>query len=164
MAQARVEALRAELDYLRGVEAKEAVCSPIGGTVTTPWLKEKIGEHVQEGDLICEVEDRTSFVVDISLAEEDAVRIEPGQAVRIKVRALPYQTFESAVLHVAPIATAAKADQSQSQVHVYCELDDRLALLRSQMTGYARIYGVKRPIGLIALDRAVRLLRTEFWW
>jgi hypothetical protein len=32
------------------------------------------------------------------------------------------------------------------------------------MTGYARIYTGQRPLGQIALDRTLRLIRTEFWW
>jgi hypothetical protein len=68
------------------------------------------------------------------------------------------------VLRVAFGATAAGTGEAQSQVHIYCELKNPHALLRSQMTGYARIYGTRRAIGLIAVDRLVRLLRTEFWW
>jgi hypothetical protein len=32
------------------------------------------------------------------------------------------------------------------------------------MTGQARVYTGARPVGAILLDRALRLLRTEFWW
>jgi hypothetical protein len=32
------------------------------------------------------------------------------------------------------------------------------------MTGHARIVTGRRAPGLILLDRALRYLRTEFWW
>jgi len=32
------------------------------------------------------------------------------------------------------------------------------------MTGYARIYTGHRPTAAIALERAIHLLRPEFWW
>jgi hypothetical protein len=32
------------------------------------------------------------------------------------------------------------------------------------MTGHARVYTGRRAIGLILADRALRFLRTEFWW
>jgi hypothetical protein len=32
------------------------------------------------------------------------------------------------------------------------------------MTGYGRVYTGRRPLGEILLDRAMRFLRTEFWW
>jgi hypothetical protein len=32
------------------------------------------------------------------------------------------------------------------------------------MTGYARIDTGRHPIGAILVDRALRLVRPEFWW
>ena len=45
----------------------------------------------------------------------------------------------------------------------YFDLEDP-AGLRPGMTGHARVYSGKRPIGAVLLDRALRFLRTEFWW
>jgi hypothetical protein len=49
-------------------------------------------------------------------------------------------------------------------VAVHCRIRDPEGLLRSGMTGYARIYCEPRSLGEILLDRAMRLVRTEFWW
>lgn len=40
----------------------------------------------------------------------------------------------------------------------------RLSVLRTAMSGYARVYTGRRSLGGILLDRAMRLFRTEFWW
>jgi len=53
---------------------------------------------------------------------------------------------------------------AEAHVTVYCRLDDRAADLRPGMTGYARVSTSRRSIGAIVTDRALRLLRTEFWW
>lgn len=163
-AVARVARLRAELDYLQSLERKQRVTSPIRGVVVTPYLEEQKGNYVQQGDLICQVEDNSAFEVRISIAEEDAARIQVGQEVGIKMRTLPYETFTASVIRIAPRATEPKEKQSQNDVHVYCRLGNRDGVLRSEMTGYARVYGPPRPIGLIGLDRVIRFLRTEFWW
>ena len=47
---------------------------------------------------------------------------------------------------------------------VYCRLRSETADMRPGMSGYARIYTGRRPIGEILIDRAMRFLRTEFWW
>jgi hypothetical protein len=36
--------------------------------------------------------------------------------------------------------------------------------LRPGMTGHARIFTGRRPIGQIVANRALRFLRTEFWF
>jgi hypothetical protein len=32
------------------------------------------------------------------------------------------------------------------------------------MTGYARVFTGRRSLGSVLLDRALRWVRTEFWW
>ena len=47
---------------------------------------------------------------------------------------------------------------------VYCRLENPGGELRPGMTGHARVYTGRRPIGDILTDRALRHVRTEFWW
>jgi multidrug resistance efflux pump len=163
-AQARLARVRAEVAHLEQLERKQSVASPTSGVVITPRVHEQVGRYVPEGQLICEVEDRSAFEVEIRLAEQDAARIEPGRRIGIKLRALPYETFDATVTRIAPAATEAEEGESQSRVPVYCQVEDPRGLLRSQMTGYARIYCDRRPLAAIGMDRLVRLVRTEFWW
>lgn len=75
--------------------------------------------------------------------------------------------IEARVDRIAPRATEAESGETQSHVSVYCRLnnaDTPERMLRSNMTGYARIYGDSRPAGEMVLDRAMRFLHTEFWW
>lgn len=163
-AEARLARLRAELSYLEQLERKQNVGSPGNGVVITPRLREKVGRCVAEGELICEIEDPSAYEVEIRIAEQDAARIQPGRNVGVKLWALPYRTFEASVLRIAPSATAASEGESQSRVPVYCRVEDPGGVLRSHMTGYARVYCDRRPVGDILVDRLVRLFRTEFWW
>jgi putative peptide zinc metalloprotease protein len=163
-ARARLSRIRADLSHLEELDRKQLVPSPLAGMVITPRLKEKIGRYVSEGELICDVEDRSAFEVEIRLAEEDAARIAPGRRIGIKLRALPYDSFPATVLRIAPAAIDPQTGESQSRVPVYCRIEQPGDLLRSQMTGYGRVYCDERSLGAILLDRGVRLVRTEFWW
>jgi hypothetical protein len=51
--------------------------------------------------------------------------------------------------------------EGQGSVTVYCRLDAPAGLL-PDMTGHARVYTGRRPVGAILLDRVLRLVRTEF--
>jgi hypothetical protein len=131
------------------------------GQVVTPRLREKVGQHLREGDLICLVEGRGGLEAEIILAEHDVARVRSGQPVWLKARALPYQTFHTRVDRLAPAGVRGDA---QCSLTVYCRLDDVPDELRAEMTGYARVETGRRSIGAILLDRLLRLVRTEFWW
>ena len=52
----------------------------------------------------------------------------------------------------------------QSTVVVCCSVDGTAPVLRTSMSGYARIYTGRRTIGGVLVNRMMRLFRTEFWW
>jgi multidrug resistance efflux pump len=167
--RARLTRLQEEHRYLQGLQAKLPLCSPVGGVITTPRLKEKIGQYVREGDLIGVVEEPASLEVEIALAEQDVARVQSGQPVKLKARALPFETFQTAVERIAPATVkgdpqgTVKGDP-QGMVTVYCRLTTHGAELRPGMTGHARIATGRRSAGMILLDRGLRYIRTEFWW
>jgi hypothetical protein len=76
---------------------------------------------------------------------------------------LPFTTFTAKVDRIAPAAVAAEGEP-QSKVVVYCRVNNPEGLLRSGMTGFGRIYRGHESVAAIAGNRALRYLRTEFWW
>jgi len=99
--------------------------------------------------------------VEITLSEDEAAQVCARQEVRLKARALPFETLSTRVDRVAP---AAAHGERQGNVTVYCRLDHAPAGLLSEMTGHARICTGRRPAGEVLLGRVLRFLRTEFWW
>jgi multidrug resistance efflux pump len=159
--QARLARLQEEARHLERQQEQQTVVSPVAGLVSTPRLKEKLGQYLREGDLICVVEESAVLEAEISLAEQDVARVRSGQDVELKARALPFQTFRTKVDRVAP---AAGRGDVQSTIIVYCRLEEAAGDLRPEMTGYGRIFTGNRPIGRILIDRALCFFRTEFWW
>jgi multidrug efflux pump subunit AcrA (membrane-fusion protein) len=159
--QARLVRLQAEVRHLESQRQRQVIVSPVTGLVTTPRLKEKVGQYVHEGDLICVVEEPAGLEAEISLAEQDAARIRASQRIELKARALPFETYVTQVDRVAP---AAGHGDVQSTVIVYCRISEESDQLRPGMTGYARLYMGRHPVGRILLERALRFIRTEFWW
>jgi len=62
-AVARPTRAREELKDLEGLATKRAVFSPVSGIITTPHLKERRGQYLHEGDLICVVEEPADVMV-----------------------------------------------------------------------------------------------------
>lgn len=159
--RARLARLQEELRYLEQLQDDLVVSSPVPGLITTPHLKEKVGEYVREGESIVEVEDPAGLEAEIVLAEQDVARVRAGQTVQLKARALPFEGFAARVERIAP---AVRTGEIKSGLTVSCRLEAASEQLRPGMTGYARIETGRRPIGAILVDRAMRLLRPEFWW
>lgn len=159
--RARVARLTEELRYLERLAERLEILAPLSGTITTARLKEKAGQYVHQGELICTIEESSRMEVEISLSEQDVTRIDLHQVARLKARSQPFKSFQTKVDRIAP---AAGKGEVQSTVIVYCRLDNRAAELRPGMTGYARIDTGRQPIGRILLNRILRFVRTEFWW
>ncbi len=102
--RARLERVKEERSYLEGLQRKILVCSPVSGVVTTPRLTENIGRYYREGELICVVEEPSVLEVEIDQSEEESARVEPGQAVGLKIQAFPFETFSATVHRLAPRA------------------------------------------------------------
>src|SRR5262249_58288046 len=100
---------REEAAYLEILQAKVMVTSPVNDVVTTPHLKEKIGQYFKEGDLICEIEEPATLDVEITITEQEVARVEPGQTIELKARALPFDLFAAQVERLPPVAGAGGA-------------------------------------------------------
>jgi multidrug efflux pump subunit AcrA (membrane-fusion protein) len=159
--RARLSRLQEELAYLRQVEQRGSIHCPISGFLCTPRLKEKMGQYFREGVLICLVEDPASFEAEITLAEQDVARIQNGQTLSLRPRTLPFETFDAQVDRIAPTA---ERGEGHGTVAVYCRPEGASDKLRPGMTGYARIFTGRRPVGAILVERGRRLVRQEFWW
>ncbi len=55
--EARLRRLQEEMKHLQSTELRQNLVAPVGGTVTTARLREKIGHYLQLGEVICVVED-----------------------------------------------------------------------------------------------------------
>jgi multidrug efflux pump subunit AcrA (membrane-fusion protein) len=162
--RAHLQSLEAEAALLRAQQQKLLIRSPIAGLVITPRLRERIGSYFREGDLIAEIEEPAALEAEITLSEQDVAPIAPGQAVELKLQALPYETFHATVARIAPRALRSTTPTQPHTVTVYGQLTDPSPELRSGMSGHARITCGREPLGKLLTGRLLRFVRTEFWW
>jgi multidrug efflux pump subunit AcrA (membrane-fusion protein) len=163
---ARLARLEEELRHLGRLQERTRVVCRSAGVVVTPRLCEKVGQYLREGDVLAVIEETACLDAEVALPEDESARVLEGQRVSLKVRALPHETFTARVLRIAPTAKAGDPDRPEEvgRVTVSCRLDGPTDGLRPGMSGYARIYSAERSLGGYLLDRAVRFVRTEFWW
>jgi putative peptide zinc metalloprotease protein len=134
--------------------------SPIEGVVTTPYLKNKLGDYIEKGDAFCEIVNLGVVVIDMPIPEKEIADVQLGYPITLKVRGFPSDSFESRVTTIAPVAVESGPDR---KVLIKSELDNREGKLKVGMTGVGKIRCGKRTIAYLLTRRLVRWLRTEFW-
>jgi multidrug resistance efflux pump len=140
---ARSEAQRRYLDeQLR----RARVVSPIAGVVTTPKLRGKTGQHVEQGDLIAEVHELKTVTAEIPISEKEIADVDVGHQVLLKARAYPDQSFYGKVTSIAPTAATRDEWQAVKTILVTTEIENASLVLKPEMTGNAKILCGKRRI------------------
>ena len=163
--EARRERVDHELGYLKTQKGKLQLRAPTRGIFSAPRLPERIGQVAVQDTLFCTIENPETSRVEISVSEDDAAHLQSGQTVTLKVRAIPFETFEATVEGIA--ATASKGTGSglnRNVVLVHCQIRNPDGRLKSGMTGFGRITRGWNSIGMIVASRGLKYLRTEFWW
>ncbi|HEY3225786.1 MAG TPA: HlyD family efflux transporter periplasmic adaptor subunit, partial [Planctomycetota bacterium] len=167
---AKVRADRAKMD---ADIARAIVRTPHPGVVTTPHLRERIGEFVKEGDLIAEVHEIDTLKAEVAVPEREIGSVRVGMAASIRFRAFPERTFAGTVTAIAPAATgpgapgspaaAVPAGRDGRTVRVTIEVKNEEGLLKPNLTGFARIDAGDRNSLDVLTRRLRRFVRLEFW-
>jgi putative peptide zinc metalloprotease protein len=161
--EAEIARLEAQRQYTADQLQLLRVVSPISGLITTPKLKEKIGQNVKKGDLIAQVHELQTIKAEISVPENEIGDVQVGQEVVVKARAYPEKSFYGKISSVATTAIKGDNGEPTRAVLVITEIANDSFLLKPEMTGNAKIYCDKRPIIDLLTRRFVRYIRVEFW-
>ena len=160
---AEVASLEAKRHLLQDQLERLVIRSPHPGVITTPRVKEKVGQYVNKGDLIAEVHDLKQLTVDIEVPEREIGPVRVGQAVTVKARAYPGETFSGKVIGIAPAMHNSELLSGVKMIRVSTVIDNADQRLKSGMTGYAKIDCGTRPLIEVLAHGVVGALRVEVW-
>lgn len=180
--RAEVDRLRVTAEHLEGDLVRTAIASPIDGQISTLYLKGKIGQTVNVGDVVAIVENSSNVIIRVAVPEEYAAGLETGASVCAKAWAYSGMTFTGRVTVVAPVAIEksedirqqASVEQEQGMVRnlstpqelvvpILAQIDNGDGLLKSEMTGYAKIKVGRRSLGYVLFHPVIRFLRVRVW-
>src|SRR3954452_6966947 len=152
--RARADALRREVVLLDQELALTTVRAPAAGTVLTPRVEELVGSSLGEGDQMLALGRTDTLELEMGVDQRDILRVRPGQEVRLRVDALPQQTFDGIVSSVAelPVGTG---DEVRYPVRALIPNAD--GLLRPEMVAHARV--LTDPASTVT-----RLVRGPWRW
>jgi putative peptide zinc metalloprotease protein len=159
--EADVEKLSRQVKLLDQELGKTEIRATIDGIVTTPFIERKLNQHLAAGDELGKIVDIARVTVEMQVPEKEMADVQYGNPVRMNARGHPSLDLEGRVDFIAPVAQTV---DGQQMVVVRSELQNDQLLLKPEMTGVARIYCGDRRIIDLMTRRAVRWVRTEFWY
>jgi GAF domain-containing protein len=149
------------MEYARSEERDQRLTAPVTGSILTPRIEEKVGEHLERGDVLCEVGRLDPAHVEVQISEEDVGAVRVGKRARVKVLSFPNTQFRGKILAVSPEGTSVPGKPSSFTVTVECANAD-LALLAG-MTGRAKLDAGSSPLLWNVLRPIGRAIRMKFW-
>ena len=158
--RAVIRRLEAEVALLEERLSRSRVYAPISGTLTTYRFQEKLGEYLEEGDLVCEIVDDDKVVIEMPIPEKQIDAVQVGYPVKFKVRSYPHRSFRAEVAEMAPVVTRG---EGISTILIRATLDNEEHILKPGMTGVAKVYCGLTVVAHVLLRDLIRFIRTEFW-
>ncbi len=161
--RAELRRLQEQLDYQQSELARTQIIAPMAGRVTSARVDRKLGQFVREGDLILQLQDDRAIEAEILTPETDVADTGLGRAVEIKLWAHPTRVFRGEVTSIAPTVEEDPDSPFVRVVRVGSRLSNADSLLRTQMTGYAKIDGGEKPLAVAFTRMLVRFFTIEVW-
>jgi len=180
--KAEVQRIMVQVLHIKDDLTRTDIYSPIEGQITTLYLKDKIGQMASVGDLIAIVENNKKAIARIYLPEEYLPEVKLNSPVRAIAWAYHNRVFTGKIISIAPVIIDKSEDELQQSsseqekgsvrnlntpeekiVPVLAELNNEEGLLKSEMTGYAKIEAGSKKIFSIVFGPIIRFFRVRVW-
>ena len=102
--RAALQVAQAQVTLAQARQQRMRIAAPFDGTVGLRSIN--LGQYVQEGQDLVNLEDTSVLTVDFRLPERYQTRIAPGLPVQVQLDALPGRSWEARVLAVDPLLDA----------------------------------------------------------
>jgi GAF domain-containing protein/multidrug resistance efflux pump len=156
----RGEALRRQLALLDEELGLTTVRAPAAGLVLTPRMEERTGTSLAEGDPLLVLGRTDTLELEFGVAQQDILRVRPGQEVRLRVDALPSRTFDGRVTSIAELPLER---EGQVQYPVRAAVANPDGLLKPEMAAHARVLTDPASTVTRALRAPIRWARLMWW-
>lgn len=150
----------AELEYDRQRLSDTELRAPIPGEIASGSLLTAAGGYLERGDLFTVIEDNSKLLAEIRLPQANIGEVRQGAPVRIKTWTYPDREFYGVVQSIAP---AADDSAYGKVVRVMTEIDNSEGLLKTNLTGQAKIVGEQKTVFEAFTRMLVRFFYVELW-
>jgi len=161
--QAEVRAIEERLAQQRTQLARTRIVAPVDGQIATANLAQTLGQFLAEGDLFATIQDNRTARVEVQVPEADIQCVVPGAPLELRVWSLPERRFDGVVATVAPVVEQSADDALRQIVRVSSDIDNTRGLLKTDMTGFAKIRCGQTRVGYAFGRSLLRFFSIEVW-
>lgn len=154
--------------------------SPIDGWFITAYPAQTVGQYLEVGDMLGVVEATQNRLAEIEVSENDIEEVKVGAEVNLKPWAYPTRNFSGKVIAIAPVGYERDRHrvervltekeyrnmwyipENTKVIRVLSEVPGNF-LMRTEMTGYAKIQGSWKPVGVAFTRWMMRFVFVEVW-
>ncbi len=156
----RFASLQREASLLDEEIAATTVRAPVAGVVLTPRPEELVGTRPDAGETLMIIGRTDSLELDLGVRQRDIERVQVGQALRLRVDALPQRTFEGRVIFVGQLPL-----QTEKDVYfpVRALVPNEDGALRPGMVAHAKVLTAPASV-LTRVFRAPTRWARLLWW
>ena len=155
--------MQRQADYDREKLRRTQLISPIDGQIVTTDLQYLRNSFLEAGAKFADIEDVRSVNVQISVPEADLSDVSIGAPITLKLSAYSDREFMGKVNEIPLVATVKSTTDTSRFFQVSGVLNNPHGLLRTGLTGSAKITG-NETIVLLAFTRAlIRFVTIEVW-
>jgi multidrug resistance efflux pump len=179
--RADIQRLRQQLTYLNSQMKRTRLVMPFDGYIVSSELQQKLGTYLEKGDTFATVENSRNIYGEIQIPEYEVGEIISEGKAEVKLAAYPNEPLVGRVVSIEPVTSnddsSSKTSVNQTSgttlestnatsgqvVKVVVEFPKTDRILKSGMSGYAKIEGKTMPI-IVAFTRPiVRFIQIELW-
>ncbi|WP_287129054.1 HlyD family efflux transporter periplasmic adaptor subunit [Candidatus Cyanaurora vandensis] len=165
VARAELRRLQQQLKYSRSQQDLTKLVMPISGYLETPYLEQKIGSFLNQGDTFASAQDDRNITGEAQVPEYDAIELKPGARVEIKLLAYAGDPIIAKVISVETNATTTDDAEiaTEKVVRVVVEVPNSKKFLKPGMTGYVKVDAGTKPLILAFAHPIIRFVQVEMW-
>jgi multidrug resistance efflux pump len=187
-ARKELEAIRAELgrleqqlNYYKSQVRRTQLVMPFDGYLTSSRLAQKLGSYLNVGDTIAVAVDDRTILAEAQVSEFQVDQLFAKGQAEVRLFAFPHRSFRGQVASIEPVTvtdtgegktsvnqktgkvTQVAPNTSGQVVNVLIAIPNPERILKSGMTGYAKIKGNTLPAVMVYGRTVVRFVRVEVW-
>ncbi|HEG43841.1 MAG TPA: HlyD family efflux transporter periplasmic adaptor subunit [Phycisphaerales bacterium] len=160
IAEANVDKMQAQIDFLNYLIGRAKLISPIDGVVVKGDLKRKIGAPVETGDVLFEISPVESLRAELFVPEEDIFDIMIGQEGRLATASYPSAPIKFVVERINPVAEVVN---QRNVFKVRVQLLETFPWMRPGMEGVAKVNAGKRRYVWMWTRKMTNWIRMKLW-
>lgn len=159
-AEAKLKSLEEERNFYLDKIEKSNLYMPFDGRIVDIHLQQKVGSFLEKGKPLTVVENTGQVYAQVEIPEPDIGYIKQRAITKVRPNSLQDNEFSGVVSTVSPKVEKVNFGKV---VQVVTVLENKDGILKTGMTGYAKIEGGTLPVWKVFSLALLRFSRVEFW-